>query len=302
MRESEFVKPEKMPFLIAGKGRRFQGIWTTGMACSLPSFLLATELAEGSVAMERSDLFAWNGQNQYGRYELRKVLQKNYLRGLIVSVILHLLVLGSYYLGSYLGAEEEIPTVRVRIFNYSELGPPPSINPVHIPPAVAVAAMAKPSVGIPVPVPDAEVSPDQTIATQTEMSLNPSPALEELSQGGQIEVTGDIVIDGDGEPGMDEFIPVEKAPQIVKKAMPVYPEMAVRAGLEGVVWVKILVDKEGKPQKTAVIKSTSEIFNDPAISAAMQFLFTPAIMNNGPVKVWVSIPFRFQLKDAKVPS
>jgi protein TonB len=254
--------------------------------------------------MERSDVrsTSWPGQVLYGRQELRKVLQRNYLKGLAVSVFLHTLILSSYYLVAYLGAEEEIPTVRVRVFKYSELGPPPSLNPVHVPPAVGVAAVAKPSVGMPVPVPDAEVSPEQTIATQEEMSMNPSPALEELSSGEQFEVTGDIVIDGDDEPGMDEFIPVEKPPQIVRKAMPEYPEMAVRAGLEGVVWVKILVDKEGKPQKAVVIKSSAELFNDPAIAAAMQFLFTPAVMNQGPVKVWVSIPFRFQLKDARVPS
>jgi protein TonB len=253
--------------------------------------------------MERSELLStsWPGQVLYGRQELRKVLQKNYLKGLAVSVVLHSLILGSYYLVSYLGAEEDIPTVRVRVLNYSELGPPPSLNPVHVPPAVGVTAMAKPSVGVPVPVPDAEVSPEQTIATQEEMSMNPNPALEDLASGEQIEVTGDIVIDGD-EPGMDEFIPVEKPPQIVKKAMPEYPEMAVRAGLEGVVWVKILVDKEGKPQKAIVIKSSAEIFNESAIAAAKLFLFTPAVMNQGPVKVWVSIPFRFQLKDAKVPS
>ena len=252
--------------------------------------------------MERSDMLStsWPGKVQYGRQELRKVLQKNYLKGLAVSVLLHSLVLGSYYLASYVNAEEEVPTVRVRILNYSELGPPPSLNPVHLPPAVGVAALAKPSVGVPVPVPDAEVSPEQTIATQEEMSMNPSPALEELAAGGQVEVSGDIVIDG--EPGMDEFVPVEKPPQIVRKAIPVYPEMAVRAGLEGVVWVKILVDKEGKPLKTAVIKSSAEIFNDPATAAAMQFLFTPAVMNQGPVKVWVTIPFRFKLKEAKVPS
>ena len=252
--------------------------------------------------MERSDLLStsWPGQIQYGRQELRKVLQRNYLKGLAISLFFHSLILGSYYLVSYLGAEEDVPSVRVRVLNYSELGPPPSINPVNIPPAIGVAAVDKPSVGVPVPVPDAEVSPEQTIATQEEMSMNPSPALEGLETGAQIEVTGDIVIED--EPGIEEFIPVEKTPQIVRKSIPVYPEMAVRSGLEGVVWVKILVDKEGKPLKAVVIKSSAEIFNDPSVAAAMQFLFTPAIMNQGPVKVWVSIPFRFQLKNAKVPS
>jgi protein TonB len=210
-------------------------------------------------------------------------------------------MLGSYYLDSYLDAEAEIPTVRVRVLNYSQLGPPPSISPVHVPPAVKVTSMVKPSVGVPVPVPDADVSSEQTIATQEEMSLSTSPSFEDLGSGEQIEVTGDIVID-EVEPGMDEFVPVEKAPQIVKKGMPEYPELAVRAELEGVVWVKILIDKEGKPQKAVVVKSSAEIFNDPAIAAAMQYLFTPAFMNRGPVKVWVSISFRFQLNDVNAPS
>ena len=71
----------------------------------------------------------------------------------------------------------------------------------------------------------------------------------------------------------------------------------MRAGLKGTVYVKILVDKDGKPKKAVVIKSTTEIFNDAAVEAAMQFIFTPAVMNNGPVKVWVAIPFKFKLKD-----
>jgi protein TonB len=253
--------------------------------------------------MEESKLHStsWPGHIPYGREELRKAFQKHYLKGLAVSALLHCLILGSYYFNLYLDTKKEIPMVRVRVLNYSQLGPPPSISSVHIPPAVRVAATAKPSVGIPVPVPDAEVSSEQTIATQEEMSMNPSPALEDFASGEQIEVTGDIVINED-EPGLNEFIPVERPPQIVKKAMPEYPELAVRAELEGVVWVKILVDREGKPQKVVVVKSSSEIFNAPAVAAAMQYLFTPAYMNQGPVKIWVAVSFRFQLKDANVPS
>jgi len=78
---------------------------------------------------------------------------------------------------------------------------------------------------------------------------------------------------------------------------PSYPEIARRSGMEGTVWVKILVDKEGNPKKAVVVKSDADIFNEPAIGAALQWKFTPAIMNNGPVAVWVAIPFRFRLQD-----
>jgi protein TonB len=229
----------------------------------------------------------------YGAIELKANYQKYWMMGFSIAVGLHLVIVGSYYLSQILG-EEEPPVVNVRILKYSDLGPPPSITNTNTPPPIAVSApTVKPTIGAPVPVPDAEVSPEQTIATQTEMS-QVSPVAEATGDGFQIEE--DIVID-DGPP--PEFVPVEKEPQIIKQVKPDYPELAMRAGLEGKVWVKIWVDKEGKPRQVVVLKSDAEIFNDPAIAAAKQFLFTPAYMNNGPVAVWVSVPFSFKLADRR---
>jgi protein TonB len=240
-------------------------------------------------------------QVSYGRHDLRRVFRRHTLLGLLISVMIHSAILGSYYAGLYLSADDDIPTVHVRVVKFSDLGPPPSLQRSQIPPAIAVAARARPSVGMPVPVPDAEINPEQTIATQTEMSAEPSPVIEEFGSGDQLEVLDDIIIDKD-EPGMNDFVPVEKSPRIIKQVLPAYPEMAVRAGLEGTVWVKILIDREGVPVRAVVIKSTTELFDQPAVDAAMKFRFTPAIMNQGPVKVWVSIPFRFQLRDVRIPS
>jgi protein TonB len=242
---------------------------------------------------------AASGMITYGRSELKAAYRKNYLKGLIIATSIFALTFASYYAVQYFGEDDDnIPMVSVRVVKYSDLGPPPSITATTPPPSVNVAASVKPTVGIPVPVPDAEVSAEVTLATQSELSAQPTPALEQgLGEGGNVQIQQDIVIE-DEEPGMDAFIPVEKQPQIVKRVVPEYPPMAVRAGLEGTVWVKILVDKDGRPKKAVVVKSTAEMFDDAAVQAAMQFVFTPAVMNNGPVKVWVSIPFRFTLKDA----
>lgn len=232
----------------------------------------------------------------YGRIELKRSFHRNFLWGLIISITLHLAAVGSYYAARFFGEDDDnLPVVKVKLLKYSDLGPPPSISTVPLPPPVGFAAAVKPSIGLPVPVPDAEVSSEQTIATQQELSSAPSPALEEFSGNGNMQITQDIQIDD--EPGMDEFIAVEKPPQIVRQVVPEYPDMARRAGLEGVVWVKILVGKDGKPIKVAIVKSSTEIFNEPSLEAARSFLFTPAVMNNGPVKVWVSVPFRFKLRD-----
>jgi protein TonB len=241
---------------------------------------------------------AESGPTGYGRDEIKKSFHRNYVRGMIFSIAIHAVIIGSYYLGDVLGSDDDnIPMVKVRKFRYSDLGPPPSISQAPAPPSVSVQAVVKPTIGMPVPVPDAEVSPEQTIATQQELSSTPSPVLEEFGKDGNAEISPDITIDED--PAMDAFIPYEKGPEIVKKVIPKYPEMALRAGLEGTVWVKILVDKDGKPKKAVVIKSTVEILNDAAVEAAMQFVFTPAVMNNGAVRVWVAIPFRFYLRDVQ---
>lgn len=233
------------------------------------------------------------------RIDLKRMLVINLERGLLISALFHLALLGLYYgLEYYRSLEEEAPMIRLRIMKYSELGPPPSITNSLSAPAVGVAKFGKPSIGTPVPVPDAEINPEQTIATQEEMSAVSGPLTGEGAGAGEtIEIENDIVIEND-EPGMNEFIPVEKAPQVVYAEKPAYPEIARRSGMEGTVWVKILVDKTGKPKKAVVIKDGgTDIFSQAAITAAMNYQFTPAIMNSGPVQVWVAIKFSFQLTD-----
>jgi protein TonB len=233
----------------------------------------------------------------YGAIELKRVYQKYWMWGFGIAVTLHFLVVGTYYLVEVLRAEEA-PVMTVRIMKYSDLGPPPSITSANTPPPIAVSApVAKPTVGAPVPVPDAEVSPEQTIATQQEMSQQVAPIGEGFGGEGGFAVEQDIRIEEDGPP--PDFVPVEKQPEIVKRVEPKYPELALRAGLEGRVYVKIWVDKDGKPKQAVVVKSDAEIFNQPSVDAAMQYVFTPAYMNNGPVAVWVAVPFRFKLAERK---
>ncbi|HXX64746.1 MAG TPA: TonB family protein [Bacteroidota bacterium] len=233
---------------------------------------------------------------KYGAIELKAVATKYRFWGLLISVGIHVTLLGCYYAGGLFKSDEP-PMVMVKLMKYSDLGPPPSMNNVNTPPPIAPSTpTAKPSVGAPVPVPDAEVSAEQTIATQEQMSQQVTP-IGDATGAGDVAVQQDIKIDDDAPPA--DFVAVEKDPQVIKKVEPKYPELAMRAGLEGKVWVKIWVDKEGKPHQVLIQKSDAEIFNEPALEAAKQFVFTPAYMNNGPVAVWVSVPFKFKLADKK---
>jgi periplasmic protein TonB len=231
----------------------------------------------------------------YGMQELRTLYGRYSTIALTISILLHLSLIGGYYLVEYLSTEDE-PVYTMRVVKLSDLGPPPSITNAESQPQIQVnAPTTKPTIGVPVPVPDAEVSPEQTMATQKEMSQQVTPTAVDAGAGGDVKIEQDINIQDDGPP--PDFVPVEKQPVPVKQVTPVYPELAQRAKMEGTVWVKIWVDKEGKAKKAVVIKSDAEIFNENAVNAAMQWVFTPAIMNNGPVAVWVAIPFKFKFKN-----
>ncbi len=91
-----------------------------------------------------------------------------------------------------------------------------------------------------------------------------------------------------------EYVPYDKAPEAVKIVQPAYPAMALQAGVEGTVWVKIWVGKDGKARKAIVSKSDWPLLSQSAIDAAMKWTFSPATIRNAPVDVWVNVPFKFR--------
>ncbi len=236
-------------------------------------------------------------QNVYGAFELKKIYVRNYTLGVALAIFFHLLLIGTYYLSEVLSQEDEggAPVVIMKM-NYSELQ---QTSIENVAPQIQVAGpVAAPTVGVPVPVPDEEAPPDQVIASQTEISQQQAPALaEDLSGGAQI--TQDIKIEEapkDEDPDMNAFTAVEKLPEMVHSVSPEYPEIAKRAGITGKVFVKVLVDKAGRPKKAVVIKSDSELFNQVAIDAAMKSAFSPALQNQHPIAVWIVLPYRFTLE------
>lgn len=97
-------------------------------------------------------------------------------------------------------------------------------------------------------------------------------------------------------PGIDEFVPVDQQPTIVKRAPVSYPELARTARIEGTVYLKVLIDKEGKPRQVHVFKSDAEVFNEAAKESAMKSTYSPATNDGNPVACWVIVPYQFKLK------
>jgi protein TonB len=89
---------------------------------------------------------------------------------------------------------------------------------------------------------------------------------------------------------------VEQKPRLLRRALPVYPQFALRAGLQGSVMLKVLLGKDGKAESVRMLKG-EEIFRKSAEDAVRKFLFEPARQSDRPVKVWLVIPIHFKLEE-----
>jgi protein TonB len=232
----------------------------------------------------------------YGAAELKQVRQRYMTWAVGLAGLVHLAGVGIWWASEHFGAEAP-PERTVRIMKYSELGPPPSISSANAPAAVAVElpkVPVKPKIAVPVPVPDEQVPVEQTIPTQEELA---APVADVADAGTGTAVQQDIdlgAIQDDGPP--PEFVPFEKEPAVVQRVEPQYPEAAKQNGIEGAVFAKLWIDKEGKVKQVVILKSPSPLFEPAVIDAAKQWVFTPAVMNSGPVAVWFPVKFSFHLQ------
>ena len=223
--------------------------------------------------------------------------QRNARRGIIAAVIVHMLALGTYWTVWYI--QEQNRVYATRILEYADLGPPPALTDAPEMPEVPVEAPSQPVIGIPEPVDDAEVSAEMTIATQTEMSQSIAPVIQDIEEENIIIEAPEeenIQIDDDALPTPDEFVAFEIEPKPITPISPEYPELARKAGIEGTVWVKILIDKQGDVRDAQILRGIGAGLDEAAIKALRSTKYTPAIQNNQPVAVWVAQRIIFNLR------
>lgn len=239
-----------------------------------------------------------NSDAQYVEPVLKRLAHTYTGLGLAIAVVLHFAFVGAYWTSEYFNrGHEEVMKIPYGPNGPIVLGNPPTItNPPSI--TTVIVSGTKPDKGIPVPVPDPLVLIDKTIPTQGDYDRDDSAVTGSVGANGAAPFGVLKVSPSDAAPP-DTFIPVEQFPQVVKSVTPEYPQLAQRIGIEGRVMVKLWVDKDGKPHQASVLKSDAEILNQSAIDAAMTTRFTPAIMNKGPVSVWVVIPYTFRLKQGQ---
>jgi protein TonB len=230
----------------------------------------------------------------YGAFELKSKYQRNFIYGTLTAVGLVVMILVVSWIVKALSAEEEAFGAPVVIKTIADLGPPPSIAKKQPQVQVNAPQVAMPKVGIPTPVADEEVTDDNVVIASRqdlEQIVAPSVSSMESSDNIVVDIQEDEYI-----PAMDEFVPVEIQPEMIFEAKPEYPRLAKQAGITGLIWVKVLVGKDGTVKKAAVYKSSgTQSLDDAAVEAAYKNKFKPGIQNGQPVNCWATYRVQFSL-------
>jgi protein TonB len=99
---------------------------------------------------------------------------------------------------------------------------------------------------------------------------------------------------GGGDGGV--FLAFDEPPSLTHFEVPIYPDLAREAGIEGTVRVKVLVAEDGKVINVSLVSSdVTPAMEKAALAAAKKCRFNPAKQRTTPVKAHVMIPFHFRL-------
>jgi TonB family protein len=88
-------------------------------------------------------------------------------------------------------------------------------------------------------------------------------------------------------------------PKIISRIQPAYPEAALRAFIEGMVVLEVIVSKYGTVADVKVLKSLNPMLDQSAVNAVYQWKFEPGKINNVPMNAYMTITviFKLQQKD-----
>ena len=154
-------------------------------------------------------------------------------------------------------------------------------RPVQRPTVIELELVPATEMRLPLPPPVRRIEPVAYARPMREHKLPPPVVVTEFPWAAEEEVA--------------ELWMVEQPPKVLKKVMPAYPDSARRALVEGKVFARVLVGREGRVEHIDRIEGP-QVFQRVVAQAAKAWEFVPAVQNDRAVPVWVSLPFVFELE------
>jgi TonB family protein len=89
--------------------------------------------------------------------------------------------------------------------------------------------------------------------------------------------------------------PAEQETRRVKEVKPVYPDIARQAGIEGIVSMRVVINKDGAVEKVEV-QSGEQALQQAAITAVRQWRYRPFLLDGNAVPVVTIVNLKFQIQ------
>lgn len=144
---------------------------------------------------------------------------------------------------------------------------------------------------VPIEVPNDEIIEDEIINIDAELDLDgpidlPPPPPPSNDEDGEEEI----------------FVVVETMPNLnggigELQSKIVYPEIALKANIQGRVIVQFIIDEQGMVQNPRIIRGIGGGCDEEAIRVIQEATFSPGLQRGRPVKVQYSLPITFKIKD-----
>jgi protein TonB len=189
----------------------------------------------------------------------------------------------------------------------------------HQPVLFEAADVMPADIRLPKPTPTPHSGPRRTAMTDSpSVSMNPAPTVMPTGVVPETEpaASGPIVgVENSGSGGIESIsgggappppppppvVPIRlhqgmKAPHKIVDVAPVYPPVAQRARIEGVVILEAVIDAQGRVASVRVLRSIA-LLDQAAADAVKQWRFTPALLNTEPVPVVMTVTVNFTLQD-----
>jgi len=143
------------------------------------------------------------------------------------------------------------------------------------------------------------------LATGIVMEEAPAPCLRNCGDGSSLSsgeadsgfFTTDSGATGPGGGGSAP-LPVGgniSSPLKLHDVAPVYPELARRARVQGVVIIRCVIDTDGRVAEAEVLRSVP-LLDAAALEAVRQWIYRPTLLNGGPVAVVMTVTVQFRLQ------
>jgi protein TonB len=228
-----------------------------------------------------------------------------------VSILVHVTVLGLVFTLPFLYVTNQLPEVpAVMAFVAGTETTTPAPPPPPPPPAPAAKPMQAPVETKSVATPTLSVAP---IEAPTEIRSEP-PATEVMTGGeGGVEggviggvvggVVGGLVASPPPSPPPPPPPPPAgpvriggqiKAPALLRRVEPIYPDMAVLAKVTGVVILEATVGIDGAVTSVRVLQSRG-VLDKAAIDAVKQWHYSPLVLNDIPTSFVLTVTLNFAL-------